>query len=517
MTDLTWSILVDWDGNGTAETEEASRTFGLLIERGRENMMTPEGEFADPRVGKATLWFWNEDRRFDPYYVDSPLYPNVLPGRKVQINVDYGSGAGGLAYWQNNYWPGNYWAADELVGGYWQEAGRAQYPVFEGHIDDMQPRYRDGKRVVRMVILDGWRGLRDETIYLPVDTDVLTGEAISAILSDVGWPELDKYVTLNGDTIPYWWQTGETAARAIMDLVHSNMGKVWISAGGEFHWIERADLYNDAVDMTITDGELRKEIIVPFQWNLIRNQIRVEVHPRTEVTAIELTRMYDKPLIQPGESQTYWLDYVYNNREVVATLLTTPAATTDYTMNSLADGTGTNLTANFSVTHTALGTVGKVVVTNNGATAGYVTLLKMRGNALDEPMKATVERPDTTSQGVYGVRTLKIDQPWVQTIALAKELAGYLSGLLSNPLTEPVIEMEGYPNTQYAYDLYTRVALDAASVGISSTEFYIGYISHEWLTDNGQRVLTRWNLEPINSTAYWKFSTRIGTLSRFGF
>ena len=104
MAELGWSIQCAWgqeflllesgdfalleDGSrilleeDTAFVEEATRVVPpLSIIRGRND------QFSGIQAGKLTFVLENNDGRFDPWNVDSALYPAVLPRTRVQVHI----------------------------------------------------------------------------------------------------------------------------------------------------------------------------------------------------------------------------------------------------------------------------------------------------------------------------------------------------------------------------------------------------------------------------------------------
>jgi len=79
---LVWHVAVDWNADGVYDEDEGARLLGMRSERGRESI------FDDPMVGTCDLTLQNADRRYDSWYTSSPLYPNIRPGRKVQVSCD---------------------------------------------------------------------------------------------------------------------------------------------------------------------------------------------------------------------------------------------------------------------------------------------------------------------------------------------------------------------------------------------------------------------------------------------
>lgn len=509
--DKHWRIFIDWDNDGVCESAEHVRTFDYQARRGRDRMLRNTGDGFEPqRIGRAVLMLDNDDRRFDPLYTSSPLYGKVAPQRKVQIGVENGGGLDFLLLES-----GDKIIQENGIGLFSADGTGTYYPRFTGQIDDIQPDNSRGRRSVKLAILDNWRKLRDETgVWIDLVSDTTTKAAIEAILDEISWPDADRDLTGDGDTIDYYWTEGVNADAEIWNLVHSNLGQVFMSFDGKLTFTDRQTLYNTTENATITETVLHKDIRTPYEWRQIKNKVRVIAHPVVEQSAIEMWRLIDIPLVKNGSTTTLWADLTYDNRPVVVSSLTTPAATTDYTMNSAADGSGTNLTADFTVTASTLGRVVKLEVENTGATDGYITLLKLRGDAIDTPNLTAVESEDTDS--VYAKSTMTLDLLWQQSTDTAQDFADWLISWLNEPLIFPFVRMEDQDAKQLGNDLFTRVRADLDTLEID-TDFYIGSISERWTAPTGQGLETGWYLEPIDMTTYWEFTTSMGVSSRFAY
>lgn len=487
---LQWLVEVDWDNNGSFEADEGPRLQHLTVSRGRDNILRADGNgFQRAKVGEALLTLDNFDGRYDPLLSTSPLYPNVLPNREIRIRV-----TDGVTTW----------------------------PVIRGKIDDVFP-LSGGRQQARLVIKDGRQWLKGRSVRKALQTAIRTDTAIGHVLDEAAWPSAwGRSLGTGSDTLPYWWADGQlgaggkTALDEIDDLVESELGQFWVAADGQATFLGRQALYNAAAAVNVTQAELLDSIFLPQPWNSVRNIVRVKVYPRVVSAAVELWRMQDKPLVLPGAALTVFAEFVASAAVVPGQNTVSPVATTDYTANTLANGTGTNLTANFTVTSfTTYGTSAKIVLTNTGATAGYVTLLKVRGDAVAAPNATVLER-DVSSGSAYGQKLLNLDLPWQQSIAGAADFAYWLASLFDDPRSFPTIQIEAREDLQFGYDLFDRINLAVAAKGIDS-DYYIGKIEHHWQFETGQGVVTTWRLEPADMTDYWKFTTQLNVSSRFAY
>jgi hypothetical protein len=95
-SNLLWSVEVDWDNDSYFDgSSEAGRLLSISLSRGRDGQFSAGGDGSAKlqrmQTGQCTIKLDNYDRRFDPWYTSSPLYPNVQPGRGMRIRVKNGN------------------------------------------------------------------------------------------------------------------------------------------------------------------------------------------------------------------------------------------------------------------------------------------------------------------------------------------------------------------------------------------------------------------------------------------
>ncbi len=108
----------------------------------------------------------------------------------------------------------------------------------------------------------------------------------------------------------------------------------------------------------------------------------------------------------------------------------------DYTANSAADGSGTDMTSDISITTTKFAKTIKIEVSNNGTVPTYITLLKARGTYYNPKTAVTRKAEDSTSQNDYQKRTLEIDGKYMTNATLGQDLANYAIGKYKEPRAE---------------------------------------------------------------------------------
>ena len=84
---LTWKLMIDWHATLNGRND-AVNMVALEIRRGRDYYIAPHSDDFEPiRGGTAEIELENRAGIYDPYNTASPLYPHILPGRKVTVSV----------------------------------------------------------------------------------------------------------------------------------------------------------------------------------------------------------------------------------------------------------------------------------------------------------------------------------------------------------------------------------------------------------------------------------------------
>lgn len=410
---LTWTIGIDWQDIGTFTDESSRAVMPFRVRRGRERMVKASGKgFEIQRIGTLTLTFQNQDRRFDPFYASSALYPNVFPGHDVKVQVNDGS---------------------------------STYDVFRGKIDAIAPGGNASQPTVTVTVLDGWNVLNTNQQRIATQTDILTGTAIGDVLTAVGYPWTSS-LDAGNDTIPYWWLANANADDAIRALTDSELGIFYIAANGAATFIQRTNTYNPTALATIDQAQLLKDGSVEMPWDNVRNVADVTVHPYATNGNLLLWSLNQPTLIPAGQTLTLYANLTLNN--VPAVLLPISGSyNAEYAIavNTSADGSGTYLSPD--VTITPYGTTVQFLVTDTGGAAFsvpvYVTSFQVTGPSATAPDSQFVEY-DNSVGSQYGRRVLALDLPWQQDTPRALNFAQYLVHLLSgeNLASNPSFETD---------------------------------------------------------------------------
>lgn len=455
-----YALEVDWTKvgvfGGTAE-------FGLRefsIERGRRYTVAPNGEmFEEEETGKFKAVLYDLAGKYNAYNTESPLY-GLLSGGKY-FRLTFRTVANNIG---------------QLMSGILSDPesftdGKVPMAGFSGE--------------------DGWGFLRDQSgmVTIPLQEAIYVDDAMGQILDAAGWPtvwgrELDAGVDLR----QYYWVDARSPARALHELAHNELGTLAITAEGAFRYRSRLSLESDVTTIRHEDC-LSVRRMTPKE--VIRNIIKIETRPRSERALQAVWELPGYLEINPGETiDDIWAEYEFNNATVPVKNPLTPVATTDYLAYENSDGSGSNLTANISVTLYSFSTRGRLAFTNNGLVKAYVTWGQVRGIPVAASNTATFEYEDASSVAQFGPRpfTLTIDQN-LNVARQYRELLGLFMTSARNYL-----EVELMPNSekQYIADLGDVVLGDFEQLGITQS-FRVMRISHR---HKGVLTFTTWLLEP---------------------
>lgn len=159
-----------------------------------------------------------------------------------------------------------------------------------------------------------------------------------------------------------------------------------------------------------------------------------------------------------------------------------PVAGTDYTMNSEADGSGTDLTGYLLVQATYSGVDVSYDLQNTGPVGGYITKLQARGYGA---YRKDIVVKKTIPGGNFGDKTLEIDLPYGTSINVATALVDFYADALAEPVAK--IKQLKYLITKSAallraavtLEIGDKIALSEELTGIADAAFNIQHIQYE--------------------------------------
>ncbi len=441
---VTWIVQIDWDGDGSLDgANEAVRLIGFSLRAGREDYLSGNGDgFEHMRIGQATLVFDDADGRYDARNVNSPLYPYVQPGRKVQIRV------------RNN--------VDEST-----------YTLFTGIIDRIAPKgYRDE---VTMICVDYGQWLSDQELTFDAElfNTTITG-ALNHLLTQAAYP---GGRLLDVDNQPVWVfaVNKERAIDVAHQLADAGLGIFWIDQYGRARYQKRD---HSESGTSLDQSVFLNEPMISQPWDGVYNHIITVSRRFIKQQPAPIFTLPDAVYIANSNDETIAVNYPPATEVQVASVAG----------NTQPDGNGTAKT--MTVTAVSLGlTGGTVTVANNSGTNAYLIELNIRGRKYTDT-EQQYTAVDATSQARYGIRRFRLRSPFLQDANYAAAFATILKNFAKDDRESLKLKIRGRPALQYSIALMDFIEFTSETLGIDAVTYQVLGLDHDWLNDNGQDVLT---------------------------
>ena len=237
-----------WTLGGTLFYDISNRVRSIEITRGKSR------DLDSFSAGEAVVQLNNYDRAFDPTYVASPYYGQIVPKREVRISSN----------------------------------GIVQY---RGVIDDWNLQYSiSGESTATFVASDGFVFFNNQTLAAGTATVQTSGARINSILSDpaVDWPvslrNIDTGVTTLGANV-----VAENAnVLTYLKLVEqTELGRLFIAKDGKVTFLDRTVAASSSTAVVLADngsGIPYKDMQIVYGSEQLANEIVVSSAITTSTT-----------------------------------------------------------------------------------------------------------------------------------------------------------------------------------------------------------------------------------------
>lgn len=472
-----WAVDVDWTGTGYSGENEADTMTGFSSFRGRRSFLNPNGKgFAPIETGTSRITLDNSDGRYDAWNSSSPLYPNVQPGKNVRVRIR------------------------DLESG-------TTYPAFTGVLVDIQPvGYGADARAI-LVCEDGWHFLRNTNVLATFATESATvpglwftdgvreqyllHQAIEAILGGAKW-KYDADIVASTYLLNYFWASKGVLAGELLDnIAQSFFGQFYIDAEGTARFYDEIEKDNKSSVQTYSQSQMLKDIGNAQPWVNQRSSLRVRMHPRVEAANQVVWTLGEPVQCLAGQTVRITASMTYEGAPVP---VITPKANplVDYHMNTAADGSGTNLTNEFTVERIAYGDLCDLIITNTGSSNGWITDFDLVGVPVYESGVTDMSYPTVIEPGN---RELIIESEYLQRFPPSRYFADTYGPQIAALRQFPIVAYDTRPESLVP-DLFDVVTVSIAKLGVSSTEFFVGGIEIQTAHESCQSFLVRHYLEP---------------------
>lgn len=394
-------------------------------------------------------------------------------------------------------------------------------------------------RTVRVVAFDYMDDAARANTKTALQTLKRSDEVFSAVLASMTIQPLATSIQTGKDTYAQALDNVPARERVLTtwsDLSRSEGGIIGVKRDatvGETLFFENRHTRAATSALLITLDEDMHNLNLVSKRSDVLNRFRVTAYPRktsglTGIVVAILDNEFSTALA-PGEEYTFTLDYTdptQRDTKIGAYNQITPAATTDYTMNTVSGGGGTDLSSDFSVTPTYYGSYVELVVKNNHATlSGYVLTLQVRGDGILALNPVTAEAADTASQALYGDNLEEVNLRFQEDPYTAAGMAAWFTSVYSNPLahvrsvTFVANQSDALMTAAMDGDMSSKITLTEAVSGLSANEYYINGV--QLVTEEFERTICTWWLTPADTASYWLLGTvgasELGTTTRLGF
>jgi hypothetical protein len=391
-----------------------------------------------------------------------------------------------------------------------------QYDLFYGYIEEIAPHPNLLEQDCIITAVDGIDFLSRHDANTTLYQNILTGAAHNYILDDALWNLDMRLVDAGQDTIPYWFANNVKARFAQGEIDDNEQGFSIVDGAGHYRFEDRH--HRDSAEHQTSQASFDNTMAgITYSLNPrnVFNEVKVTVTPWELQVEAELWRLEETPSIDVGQTLTWWGDSQYFVGAWV-----TPVVTTDYTANSLANGTGTNMTTDIAITTTKFARTIKLDITNNGTVPAFITLLKARGTWYDDQTKTVRKTTDSTSQTAYQKRTYELDGKYMTDADKAQDYADYAIGKYKDPrgqLTMTVINQDTTTLAQIlALEISDRITVDNDKLGIDG-DYFIDYMQHD-ISQSGIVHTVTYRLADCTNEDFWCLDfSALGSQTKLGY
>lgn len=496
-----YTLSIDWNNDGDyGDTGEdvSSRLQALSWQRGRDQASQISGRSI---AGRLEAVLDNRSGDYSSFNSASPLYGNLLPGRKIRLQAGEG---GGFPYTFPITW--------------------RDHTEWVGYLERLEPiPSLHGDHRVRLIATGPLGRLNQRRVRLAMQTSRATGVAIGDVLDAAGWAAADRSIDTGDTTMTRWWVDEQYTINALRTVEETEGGFVYESKDGKIVFEERLHrlssphqtsqaTFSDAAAAARSYSTLSQLDPLPFVFNDFRVSVRLYTVAGLAVLWTHPETGADSPLIAPGESKDFWSSYPNPDSATDAFAVdawTTPVATTDYLANSASDGSGTNMTADIGVAVSKFAQAMKITLTNNTTPGAYITFLQARGTAVLSADPAWVSATDSASQTAYGERTFPTPGAFIPTSQEALDYAHYHLALSKDAV--PFLELSFIANRNVTTlaeamgrDIGDRITVVNSNLGINGA-FFIEAVRHtvdahlmhrvSWLLSDAVKFSDFWVLD----------------------
>ncbi len=404
-------------------------------------------------------------------------------------------------------------------------------PIFYGTIESITPSSgKFGARKVFVTCVD-WmdEAARVKVKGIPIQLDKRSDEVFTTLVEAmVNQPPEGKIAQIGGDEYPFALDNAFGEKVAVMTefqhLAQSEQGFIWNRRDGVQIYEgrhKRPNIFTTSI--TLTDED-QASVGANRGRTSIVNRAEIQAFPR-RVDAAATSILFQFASTPKIERQTELvIQALFRDPEARATRvggleMVQPAITTDYLFNSQADGAGTNLTGQLTVSAEYFGNSAIVTVFNGGPEDGFLTKLQFRGKGVYAYESALATADNQPSKDRFGETVLALNMPYQDDLRIAKDGAEFAVNLAKDILTQ-VDTVTFWANREprlmsaaLQRDISDKIKVEETVIGtapfvpvgetqpVTPTSFFIQGVRLE-IFERGI-IRCTWNIVPADPFTYW--------------
>jgi hypothetical protein len=393
VREIESKLEVLWDG--ITWSDESSY---ILSAKGDFKM---EGDLGEGMSGQADFQLENTTKRFLPENALSPIQTYLKPRKQVRYSI--------------------------IVAG-------TTFLLFTGYIKAIEPRRNEG--TVNFHCFDNSEVvLNKETPQEQAYLDTYAHELIT-ILGEAAGMDADTDIDVEQSRhLIRGAYFGDRNIWPVMgELAVAERGRVFFDINGRLKFWSRDHIQNQSAVLNLSRDNDLLELNFNIEEQHIKNYVTVKARPRAGAGIQPVWTNGSADILNPYTSTLVWIpahgtQYAYLEIEdaygpLPCTTWIQPVAETDYTANTLSDGTGTDMTGAIRInTFTPYADSVYLEVQNLSSVDIYLTKFQVRANPLKIWKWIQVRHKDETSIADYGNQQINIENDFIDDEQMANDIA----------------------------------------------------------------------------------------------
>lgn len=421
--------------------------------------------------------------------------------------------------------------------------GTLQYKFF-GTLSAIQPtaNVRGGPWLTYCVVMD-WmdEASRTNLDNIPIQINKTATDLVGELHNNVPRPPRAVTPYVSTDVYPYSFDNSRDEGISVLEelqrLAMSEVGWIYIAGDNltadRLFFETRSARATKNTSLTSLDNTMH-DLVTSRSRDDIINRMLVQIHPRridAAATSVLFNLTETNAIIELGSGETKtvvapYTDPTQRNTRVGGTDMVAPVATTDYLLNTAADGSGSNITASLVVSADFYANVAFLTLTNTNASVGYVTKLQLRGKGIYDMQHLVLKQEDASSIAQFGGQAFTYVMPYQSDPNVGDGAARYLLSLYKDQVTD--VESVSFHACRSAALLTAararepgdRIDITETQTGLTSTTGYF-IQSVDFEIGPGNITTVTWGLAPASQSVMWLLGTagasELGVTTMLGF